>query len=112
MALLAILCLLGVLLCITLIASRDTATGIVATRAEVAPARIDVNRAGTAELSALPGIGEKKAERIIQARHERSITSLEDLARAAGGIPKSALERMRPFVAFGNEATASAHTDR
>ncbi len=66
----------------------------------MAPARVYVNRAEIAELAALPGIGPRKAERILQARATSPITSLEELAKAAGGIPKASLERIAPYVRF------------
>lgn len=64
-------------------------------------ARVYVNRAGVSELAALPGIGPRKAERIIEARAKAPITDLASLARAAGGISAANLERMRPYVEFG-----------
>jgi DNA uptake protein ComE-like DNA-binding protein len=63
-------------------------------------ARVAVNSASQAELTALPGIGEKKAKRIANARKEKPITSFDELAKAAGGIPKKDLERMRKYVSF------------
>lgn len=70
------------------------------TREEPPPARVYVNKAGVAELSALPGIGPKKAERIIEARKKAPIDSLEQFAKAAGGVSAASLERMKPFVSF------------
>jgi competence ComEA-like helix-hairpin-helix protein len=67
---------------------------------EVAPARVNVNTASEAELTALPGIGERKAEKIVAARKAAPIHSLEELAKAAGGIPGKDLERMRAYVVF------------
>lgn len=61
---------------------------------------VHVNRAGVAELSSLPGIGERKAERIVEARKAAPITSMDELAKAAGGIPHASRERMTPFVKF------------
>lgn len=70
------------------------------THEEPPPARVYVNKAGIAELSALPGIGAKKAEKIIEARNKAPIENLEQLAKAAGGISAANLERMKPFVDF------------
>ncbi|MCB9893025.1 MAG: helix-hairpin-helix domain-containing protein [Planctomycetes bacterium] len=67
---------------------------------ELAPARVNVNTASQAELTALPGIGERKAEKIAAARANGPLHSLDDLANAAGGIPQKDLERMRPYVVF------------
>lgn len=65
-----------------------------------APAQIRVNEAGVAELSALPGIGPKKAEKIIEARKAAPIVSIEELAAAAGGISQANLEKMKKYVSF------------
>jgi DNA uptake protein ComE-like DNA-binding protein len=67
---------------------------------ELPAARVNVNTASQAELTALPGIGERKAERIVTARATAPIHSLTELAKAAGGIPQKDLERMRPYVVF------------
>jgi competence ComEA-like helix-hairpin-helix protein len=72
------------------------------THEEPPPARVNVNKAGIAELSALPGIGAKKAEKIIEARKQAPIENLEQLAKAAGGISSANLERMKPFVNFAH----------
>lgn len=64
------------------------------------PARIYVNRAGIAELSALPGIGLRKAQKIMDARANAPLQTLEELARAAEGVSAANLARMKPFVVF------------
>jgi competence ComEA-like helix-hairpin-helix protein len=46
--------------------------------------RVNVNTASLAELVALPGVGEKLAMRIIEARQQSRFTSLEDLDRVPG----------------------------
>lgn len=71
-----------------------------ATHEQLPPARVNVNTASLGELTALPGIGERKAERIVQARTVARIGSLDDLAKAAGGIPARDLERMKDYVVF------------
>lgn len=55
---------------------------------------VDLNQAARDELMALPGIGEKTANRIIRARPFRSV---EDLTRVPGIGPAS-LEKLRPFL--------------
>ena len=63
-------------------------------------AKVRINRAGVAELSALPGIGPRKAERIVEARSKSPILDLAALSKAAGGVSAANLERMKPFVEF------------
>ena len=63
--------------------------------------RIDLNRAGEAELMLLPGIGEVKARRIVTYRREHGpFGRLEDLL-AVEGISESVLQRITPYVSVG-----------
>ena len=64
------------------------------------PAAVTVNRAGEADLVALPGVGPVLAERILKDRalHGRFLT-LKDLARVKGVTPKT-LEKIRGLVRF------------
>jgi DNA uptake protein ComE-like DNA-binding protein len=70
------------------------------TSTTVSPAIVHVNRAGVAELASLPGIGQRKAEKIVAARAQGPLRNLEEMARAAGGIPQTSRDRMQPFVRF------------
>lgn len=64
----------------------------VATASENKP--IDLNLAARDELMALPGVGEKTANRIIGARPFKSV---EDLTKVPS-LSKAAIEKLRPFV--------------
>jgi competence ComEA-like helix-hairpin-helix protein len=65
---------------------------------EVPAVRVDINRAGAAELQRLPGIGPKLAERIIAYRNEHGFfASVDDLVDVAG-IGAKKLDRLRPFA--------------
>lgn len=66
-----------------------------------APAPVDVNRAGIAELSALPGIGPKLARRIVAFREEHGpFRKVEELL-AVKGIGPRLLERLRDRLTVG-----------
>lgn len=72
--------------------------------ASVAPVAttVDVNRAGTAELDALPGIGPVLARRIVEHRGRNgAFRSLEEM-RAVRGIGPSLIARLRGHVRFGS----------
>jgi hypothetical protein len=71
----------------------------------VQPARLNVNTASAAELTVLPGVGQSKAARIVEARQHAPIRSMAELAEAAGGLPAAAMERMEAFVVFDTGET-------
>ncbi len=63
--------------------------------------RIDINRAGAAELQRLPRIGPKTAERILAFRAAYgAFRSPDDLQQVKGIGPKT-LERLRPHIYVG-----------
>ena len=100
-AVFAVLGLLLVSLYAGLYLTEQATVGIELESARPIPAaRIQVNRAGVAELSALPGIGRKKAQAVIQSRRSRPIRSLEEFRKAAKGISAANLARIRPYVVF------------
>jgi competence protein ComEA len=59
--------------------------------------KIDVNRAGEAELRRLPGIGPTLSARIVAARKQRPFATVDELRRVKG-IGAKTLERLRPHV--------------
>ncbi len=66
----------------------------------VRPCRLAVNRAGFAELQALPGIGPSRAEAIVLERIRRGpFADLEDLGRVHGLGPE-VLRELAPHVTF------------
>lgn len=69
-------------------------------RPSESPKKININRAGTAELELLPGIGPVLAGRIVSYREEKaggSFASLEDLA-AIRGIRGKTVARIKPYL--------------
>jgi len=61
--------------------------------------RVNLNTATEAELVALPGVGEKLAQRIIQARQQKPFTSLSDLDRVPG-VGDKLLQRLSDRVTW------------
>lgn len=102
-AVLLIFCLSLAILCIILIAHGQGFSRAEVVSSQSVPARINPNTASMAELTALPGIGERKAESIVLARQQQRIETLEQLAQAAQGIPAAVLVRIQPFVEFDDE---------
>jgi competence ComEA-like helix-hairpin-helix protein len=60
---------------------------------------VDVNRADTTALQALPGVGPALARRIVESRRKGPFHNLQDLARVKGIGPTS-LRRLRGRVRF------------
>src|SRR5262245_24924109 len=66
--------------------------------------RMDSNRAAAAELQQLPSIGPALSQRIIQEREKTPFRSVDELRRVSGIGPKT-LEKIRPFVTVGDDAS-------
>ena len=70
--------------------------------------RIDLNRAGVAELMRLPGVGERRAQAIVAQRARSPFRKPEDVLAVKGLGPKW-LARVRSWVVVGGQpATAQA----
>ncbi|WHY18326.1 helix-hairpin-helix domain-containing protein [Paenibacillus sp. G2S3] len=85
----------------TTVAGENAAGALeVSTPAASQEGKINVNTAGAKELMDLPGIGEKKAQAIIDYRNrEGAFRSLSDLGKVKGIGPKM-LEKLKPIVVF------------
>ena len=63
--------------------------------------QVDINRAGVEELTALPGIGEAIAKRIVEFREANGpFRRVEDLMKVKG-IGEKSLAKIRPYVSVG-----------
>lgn len=65
--------------------------------APAAPSKVNLNTATQAELEALPGVGEKTAEKIMRFRETQPFTQVDDL-RYIQGIGDKRMETLRPHV--------------
>jgi competence protein ComEA len=65
---------------------------------------VNLNEATVAQLSLLPGVGEKAAERILAHRQKRTFKRIEELVRVKGFGKKKFL-RLKPYLAVQGETT-------
>jgi len=98
--------------CVTVIAVRQRRAGrgveIIRASGEDLSYRVDVNRAGPAELMLLPGIGKVRAQRMVSWREKNGpFRSLDDVAKAAG-LSHKAMERIRDMITLGRAGDRSA----
>jgi competence protein ComEA len=68
---------------------------------------VNVNTASVEELQLLPGIGEARAQALVELRELRGgFKSLDELKQVKG-IGDTSLERLRPFVRLQGKTTAT-----
>ena len=65
---------------------------------------ININTASVDELILLPGIGEKKAERIVEKRQKSPYQSVSQLRRVKGIGPKL-LRKLQPYLTVKGKTT-------
>ena len=69
---------------------------------QAGPLQVDLNQATLSELEALPGVGPKLAQRVIEHRDEKGpFRSVDDL-RQVRGIGRKKFDRLRPHVLVTN----------
>ncbi len=79
-----------------------------APNADERPAVVNLNTATAGELEALPGIGAKKAEAIVEARKSRGGFKSVDEIVDVRGIGPAQLEKLRPHLRVSNDAPSGA----
>ncbi len=71
--------------------------------------QVDLNQATLSDLEALPGIGPKLAQRVIEHRGEKGpFRSVDDL-RQVRGIGRKKFDRLRPHVLVTNTKSLARH---
>jgi len=67
---------------------------------------VNINTASVEELQILPGVGEKRAEQIVEMRKERGGFESIDELKDVKGIGDSMLDRLRGHVTLSGKTTA------
>jgi competence ComEA-like helix-hairpin-helix protein len=76
--------------------------------AEPMRGKVNVNTASVEELQRLPGVGESRAQALVEARTRRGgFKSVDELVEVKG-IGAASLEKLRPHVTLQGKTTASA----
>lgn len=75
--------------------------------ASPAPAALNVNTATVEELTALPGIGEKRAQAILETRKEKGGFKSVDELTEVKGIGPANLEKLRPYLRVSSDASST-----
>jgi competence protein ComEA len=81
-------------------------TAGIAAAATEAEHRVDINTASAAELATLPGIGDSKAQAIVEYRAADPFRTVDDLKKVKG-IGDKTLESLRPNLMVSEAATAA-----
>lgn len=66
---------------------------------------VNLNEASVAQLTMLPGVGQKRAEAIKEYAAAHPFKSVEEL-KAIKGIGDSGLEKLKPFITVSEASTA------
>jgi competence protein ComEA len=72
-------------------------------KASASGLRVDINQAGVAELSKLPGIGEQVAKRIIAYREENGPFEKAEELMNVRGIGEKSFLKLQPHVTVGSD---------
>lgn len=71
--------------------------------------QVDLNQATLSDLEALPGIGPKLAQRVIEHRDEKGPFRTVDDLRQVKGIGRKKFDRLRPHVLVTNTKSLARH---
>lgn len=81
----------------------DDESSLLSTESEEGDGKININTADALQLQNLNGIGEKKAEKIIQYREENGSFQSTDELKNVSGIGDKTFEALKDFVIVGSQ---------
>jgi competence protein ComEA len=88
--------------------SAGVASAAPAQKAKVPAAKVDINSATAAQLTELPGVGEKTAARIVEHRQKQGpFKSTQELMNVKG-IGEKNLQKLTPYLTLGEPARGTS----
>jgi competence protein ComEA len=96
---------------VALVLAMGLSSGVALAAAKAAPAgKVNINSASAQQLTALPGVGEKLAARIVEYRQKSGgFKSVQEIMNVQG-VGEKNFAKLQPFLTAGEPSAAKAST--